>query len=86
MTGLTLNSFDKKAQAPFPNSNNEVVMYSIDRQMIYEHLIELSKTFPNIKMFFNSKITDIHFEEGILILENGPKSYNWIFGADGGFS
>lgn len=42
LTFLSFNSFDKNLTFPFPSSTGEIIMYSIDRQMLYEHLLSVA--------------------------------------------
>lgn len=42
LTSLSFNYFDKNATIPFPSSTGEIIMYTIDRQMLYDHLFAVA--------------------------------------------
>jgi 2-polyprenyl-6-methoxyphenol hydroxylase-like FAD-dependent oxidoreductase len=61
-------------------------MYSIDRHILYEHLLYVATSFKNVSITYDVMVNDINFEEGLINLEKGPKRFDWIFATDGAFS
>ena len=44
---------------PLPSPTGEIIMYSIDRHVLYEHLLSVATRFTNVKIEYDVKVNDI---------------------------
>ncbi|ORZ38992.1 hypothetical protein BCR44DRAFT_53127 [Catenaria anguillulae PL171] len=79
-------------QTPLPYGLHGESIYSIDRRMLNEKLLDIADAMPNVTLFFNHEVLTAQFEAGtVTLMDRGIKSQvvvkaDLIVGADGAHS
>lgn len=85
ITGFHFKDPNMQLEVPLP-SPKEIIMYSIDRQILWDHLHAVATQFSNITITYGAKVNDIDFENAVVKFENQERKFDWVFATDGAFS
>lgn len=60
ITGFHFINEKLKVEVPLP-SQGEIMMYSIDRHVLYDYLLNVASAFKSIKIKYDERVNDIDF-------------------------
>ncbi|KAF5307259.1 hypothetical protein FQR65_LT06975 [Abscondita terminalis] len=92
MKGRFLHKLNGKHKSVLYDTRTKQCIYSVPRNVLNDKLLEATKQYPNLKLFFNHKLVEAKLDEGLLIFfktdvkEKVEVEADLVIGADGAHS